>query len=95
MAVRLVPDPVFAGIQEMAGRATFETQVCMHCGKSTLVLLDIGKVNRWRAGEYVQSVWPEMTADARELLMTGTHPACWEAMFGHLEDEEADGDVHV
>ena len=76
----IVSDPVF-GPSEF-GRASFRTRQCIHCGASTIVLLDVAKVDRWRAGEYVQSVWPEMSASARELLMTGTHPACWDAMFG-------------
>ena len=47
-----------------------------------MVTLDNDKLARYKAGELVQRVWPEMSRDERELLITGTHPACWSAMFG-------------
>jgi hypothetical protein len=60
----------------------------MCCGKQTLVELEPEKLARWQAGELVQNVWPEKTSDERELLITGTHPECWQEMFGSLEDSD-------
>jgi hypothetical protein len=47
--------------------------------------LEDEKYRRWIAGELVQRVWPHMTPDDRELLITGTHPACWEKIFEGVE----------
>ena len=61
------------------------TKPCMVCGKTTGLTLDLDKVQLWRDGALVQNVWPEWTPGERELLITGTHDECWDAMFS---DEE-------
>jgi len=33
-------------------------------------------------------MFPELIPDQRELLISGTHPACWDVMFAEVEDEE-------
>ena len=55
---------------------------CPACGVGTTFVLDPEKVGRWKGGEYIQDVWPDWTPDERELLMTGTHEACWNVLFG-------------
>jgi hypothetical protein len=40
--------------------------------------------DNWRAGMNIQFAMPEMPADTREMLISGTHPACWD----RLADEE-------
>jgi NOL1/NOP2/fmu family ribosome biogenesis protein len=60
---------------------TLTTQACLYCGKTSEVELDLEKVRRWQAGEHVQNVWPEMTTDEREVLITGIHGPCWDAIF--------------
>lgn len=35
----------------------------------------------WKAGEMIQSAFPTLNADDRELIMTGTGKAEWDAMF--------------
>jgi len=59
-----------------------QTNACIVCGQSSLLNLDTDKLMRWKSGERVQTVWPEWSSDQRELLITGTHPKCWEQMFG-------------
>lgn len=59
----------------------FQTPACPHCHKTSEVGLDFKDVERWQGGELIQRVWPEMTPAERELLMTGTHPDCWNEMF--------------
>ena len=58
------------------------TLPCIMCGEVTQLDLDDNKILRYQAGENVQAVWPEMPPGERELLITGTHPACWDEMFG-------------
>lgn len=64
----------------------FRTRNCIHCGKASIVSLDVEKVIRWQGGAHVQTVWPEMTPEERELLVTGTHPECWDIMFPEEEE---------
>jgi hypothetical protein len=55
------------------------------CGKEHVAHLDPEKVRRWQAGEKIQNVWPEMSADDRETLISGTCPDCWNE---HMESYE-------
>jgi hypothetical protein len=45
------------------------------------------QVNRWQAGELIQDVMPNLSADDREFLMTGSTPYEWDEVFGGDEDE--------
>jgi hypothetical protein len=54
-----------------------------------LWVLDRQLVERWREGELIQDVFPDMSVNDREMLITGTHPACWDKLFpGEEEDDE-------
>lgn len=68
-------------------KAAYTTPRCMVCGQSEVVVLDAADVWRWQTGMKVQDVWPDKTAEERELLQTGTHPWCWDELFGEEEDE--------
>lgn len=61
------------------------TKKCQMCGKDTSIDVDIDGYNRWRSGELIQNVWPEMSPDQQETLISGTHPECWAKLFlwGH------------
>jgi hypothetical protein len=58
--------------------------VCRVCGKrSVLFGVDALGYVRWdQLGLNVQEALPELDADQRELLLTGTHAHCWETTFG-------------
>lgn len=71
----------------------YETKACVVCGEKSLIELDGKKYHRWtEGGEHVQNVWPEKTADERELLITGTHPDCWNNMFGGIDSPIIESD---
>jgi hypothetical protein len=39
--------------------------------------------DRWQInGEYIQTVFPHLDVHIREWMISGTHPACWEDLFG-------------
>jgi hypothetical protein len=46
---------------------------------------------RWQKGQMVQDAFPRMSADQIELLVTGTHPKCWESIFPEEEDDYCEG----
>lgn len=62
------------------------TRPCIVCGEVSFMELELDRVRRWQGGEHVQDVWPSMPAPEREMLITGTHPACWESLFGSEEE---------
>ena len=63
---------------------------CPHCHKLQTIDVDDNQYNDWLAGKNIQRAFPDLTADQREILMSGICPECWEEIFGE-EDEE---DIH-
>lgn len=39
------------------------------------------QMDRWEAGELIQNVMPNLTAEQREFLISGTTPAEWDRLF--------------
>lgn len=62
-----------------------QTPACLVCGEGSVVYLTddeyVGYM-RWQRGELIQVAMPTVSASVRETIMTGTHPACWDKMFG-------------
>lgn len=58
---------------------------CMMCGGKGEVVAPKDGVERWLSGEYVQVALPDLSADEREMLISGTHADCWSVMWE--EDE--------
>ena len=63
------------------------TRVCQHCGNDAVVEVSREGYEQWKAGAFVQVAFPGMGADVRELLISGTHPQCWIALFGTGEED--------
>ena len=65
-----------------------KTKTCQVCGNYELWSLDRGAVERWQAGELIQDAFPHMSIDDREIMISGTHPECWNKLFGEKEGED-------
>jgi hypothetical protein len=72
----------------MSDTITVKTKTCNVCDEYELWVLDRVAVERWQAGEYIQNAFPEMSMEDREMLISGTHPACWDKLFPKEEDDE-------
>lgn len=63
---------------------------CPLCGKITPV--QIRRVADYRDymlnGKLAQDAFPYLSADEREMLISGICPTCWDNMFPPEEDEE-------
>ncbi len=57
------------------------TKRCIWCKKSSKLKLDKDRYATWQSGVHVQTAFPSMSSDVRELLISGTHPNCWEEMY--------------
>lgn len=64
-----------------------ETLSCMMCGERSHVTVSAEGYRRWQAGVLVQNAFPEIPHTERELLITGTHPKCWDEMFATMPEE--------
>jgi hypothetical protein len=55
---------------------------CVHCHKTNHILLNNTHLSRWKDDmEYAQNVFHWLSADDREVLMTGIHPECWNEIY--------------
>ena len=61
------------------------SRVCVVCGVETQLAVDRELYRRWRGGEYIQTVFPDLSGDERELMISGTHSVCWERLFAEEE----------
>lgn len=68
----------------------FRTGACPYCGQHGSVRVTLDDQARRAAGELVQHAFPEMPAALREQIISGTHPACFDALF---DDDEPVGVV--
>ena len=66
---------------------------CPMCGKIYSVNVNDVDFQNWQEGALIQKAFPYLSADEREILITGTCPKCWNSMFLIDEDEEEDEDI--
>ena len=60
---------------------------CPQCGKEKIIEVDSEKWKRYIEGELIQNVFPDMSADVREELITGICSKCWKNIFLNDEDD--------
>lgn len=75
--------------------ATITAPVCAHCNTASTIELSDAEVKALDEMRFIQDALPNRTDDERELLMTGTHPACWDAMFPPEDEEDELNFDHV
>lgn len=62
------------------------TPTCGLCGKGAIVTVPPAGWRKWMEGALVQDAFPDLDANVREQLITGTHPECWEKMWADAGD---------
>lgn len=62
------------------------TKLCTVCNRHASVVVDLMGYYVWRRGSaLIQNALPELSPAEREILITGTHPACWTKLFSRRE----------
>lgn len=66
------------------------TPACMSCRKSSILEVTLDQYSQLKSprGPHIQHIFPDWPASKRELLLTGTHPECWEKMFGNEDYDD-------
>ena len=59
---------------------------CRLCNEVADLTVNIEGFVAWQGGKLIQDALPELSADQRELLISGTCDKCWNELFG--SDEE-------
>jgi hypothetical protein len=58
---------------------------CKHCGEDHKLSVNALDFFKWQQGEKIQIAMPYLTADERELLISGTCSKCWSNLFAENE----------
>ena len=70
--------------------AKLHTPVCFHCHKDGSVIIEATdeQLDEWCSSNrrHVQFIFPELSAEIREQMISGTHPVCWDEMMGNDDD---------
>lgn len=61
-------------------------KICHMCHESHLIMLDPDQLVRIKAGESIQVVAPNLTADERELLISNTCGPCFDSLMPEPEE---------
>ena len=59
---------------------------CPFCGRGNEVEVNENDYWDWQDGELVQTAFPYLSADEREMLISGICPTCWDKTFGGIEE---------
>jgi hypothetical protein len=59
---------------------------CVHCDTMYHPTCTQREYKAWMGGALVQRAFPNMSADDRELLISGTCGVCWDDMFGGFDE---------
>jgi hypothetical protein len=57
------------------------TTTCPFCNRNTDLYLEEADVNKWEEGATVQSAFPYLPPEKRELLISGICASCWDKLF--------------
>lgn len=55
---------------------------CVFCRGFNLLTVPREGYDRWKKGELIQRALPELSADEREVLISGICPECQKRIFG-------------
>lgn len=70
------------------GTVYIETPPCMYCGKISRLEVDAVGLRMWQAGAHIQRAFPHYSPNQRELILTGTHPECWDKLVPPPDDDD-------
>jgi hypothetical protein len=64
---------------------TYALLRCQWCPVQIECPVNMEHIEAWRQGAMIQDAMPELSADLREMFISGTCPKCWDDMFGEFD----------
>lgn len=58
-------------------------RTCIHCQETYTIYLPADDYRSWKNGAHIQNVFSYLSTDKREMLISGTHPSCFDIMFAN------------
>ena len=61
---------------------SFVQKKCIMCGDEVFFLMTKYQYDQWIVNKkYIQDVFPHVSKDIREWMISGTHPNCWDKLY--------------
>lgn len=60
---------------------------CTVTGDQYIIRVPVDKWRQWQSGLLIQDVFPELSAEQREFIMSGVTPAEWEDLFSEEKEK--------
>lgn len=60
---------------------TVVTPVCFVCKRDGMVTMLRTSFEAMRSGRLIQDACPDLGPEAREQVISGTHPRCWDSLW--------------
>ena len=64
------------------------TKACIRCEQTHTIQMPEKDYQRWKNGEHIQYVAPYLSADDRELLISGICGPCFDDIFAGEDEDE-------
>ena len=61
---------------------------CKECQTVFDIPVTMAQINEWRSGTLIQKVMPDLSADLRELLISGICGKCFDEIFAGMDDDD-------
>ncbi len=59
---------------------------CNECGAVVILALEDSAYTRWKSGELIQRVFPDLSEAHREIMISGTCGKCFDKLFAEEEN---------
>lgn len=60
---------------------------CFHCGGTSFFKITKEQYVQWiEKRTFIQDLFPHVSKEFREQMISGTHPECWNEMFGECDE---------
>jgi hypothetical protein len=66
---------------------SYVTPPCVSCREVSTVEVEERQLKEYLAGSLIHAAFPDLTADERELIMSGIHPTCWDQIMQDHPEE--------
>ena len=78
-----------------SGMMTTLWATCNKCKNQVEMAVNVDDYTSWENGELIQNAMPYLTADEREVLISGVCGTCFDKMFGEdpIGDAETEYDI--
>lgn len=67
-----------------------KTRRCFVCGDEGFLELPKDGIAKYESGMFVQDAFPDLPKELREQIISGTHPDCWNDLFGSFSEDDDD-----